>query len=138
MRTLLSNSAMHKTAEAAELAEPPGLLLLMDPVVTAPSEQTSADVITLNAGVAATDTALRFTPLRTKELAPATRVPVPLSVTVIKSNLLPIAGVWVAMFEAVNETHEDAVVVVNIPEGIEPVQDITEEKAVKKPTGKDI
>jgi len=138
MRTLLSNSAMHKTAEAAELAEPPGLLALMDPVVTAPSEQMSADVVTLNAVVAATVPALRFTPLRTKELAPATRVPVPLSVTVIKSNLPPIAGVWVAIFEAVSVTHMGAVVAANLPEGITPVQDMTEEKAVKNPTGKDI
>jgi hypothetical protein len=137
MRTLLSNRAMHKTAEAAELAEPPGLLLLMDPVVTAPSEQTSADVITLNAVVAATDPAFRFTLLRIKELAPAGRLPA-VTVTVIKSNLPPIAGVWVTMFEATSVAHGVAVVVVNIPEGVEPVQDMTEEKAVKKPTGKDM
>jgi len=135
MRTLLSNSAMHKTAEAAELAEPPGLLALMDPVVTAPSEQMSAVVTTLNAVVAATVPALRFTPLRTKELAPAGRLPA-VTVTVIKSYLPPITGVWVTMFEATSVAHGDAVVVVNIPEGVEAVQDKTEEKAVKKPTGK--
>jgi len=67
---------MHTIAEVAELAPgPPGLLLLMEPVVTAPVEQTSDSVVTRNVVDAATATALKVTPLRTNELAPASKVP---------------------------------------------------------------
>ncbi len=43
---MLSDSTMDKTAVAAELAVPPGLLLLIEPVVTAFGEQMSDDVKT--------------------------------------------------------------------------------------------
>ncbi len=97
----------------------------------------SAAVVTLNVFEGAISPALRVTPLRTKELAPAGRTPFTTE-TVIKSNLLPMAGVMVMTFEAVSVTQGEAVVAVNLPEGAEPVQVTTEEKAVKKPTGKDI
>lgn len=73
---LPSDSTIHKMTEAAaEVPGAPGLLLLMEPVLTAPGEQTSDDVVTRKVVDAATAPALRVTPLRTNELAPAAREP---------------------------------------------------------------
>ena len=135
MIMLLSDSTMQTTAVAAELAPgAPGLLLLMEPVVTAPSEQMSWDVVTMNDDVAATAPALRLTPLRTNELAPAGREPVART-TVISSYLLPMRGVTVVRPETLKLMHVPEVVAVKDPEGTGPSQVITEEKALKKPTG---
>lgn len=74
---LLSDIAKHRTAEAAELGMAGGLLI--EPVVTDPGEQKSTDVATKNVVEAATAAALKDTPPRTIELAPAGSEP---SVTV--------------------------------------------------------
>lgn len=83
---------MHNITEGAELIPgAPGLLLLMEPVVTAPGEHTSDDVVTRKLVEAATAPALRVTPLRISELAPAGNVPL-LIVTNMRSELLPVTG----------------------------------------------
>jgi len=127
---------MDKTAEAAELAVPPGLLLLMDPVLTAPSEHTSLDVVTENAVEAATAATLRFTPVRTKELLPAGRDPA-VTETSTKSYLLPISGVTVRTFVAASVTHVNADVAEYFPEVKAALAQVrTVEKAAKNPTGR--
>jgi hypothetical protein len=121
--------------EAAELPGAPGLLLLMEPVLTAAGEQTSDDVVTRKVVEAATATALRDTPLRTNELTPAGRGGEPEEIdTMTWSKLLPIAATVVTPF-ADNLMHVPEVVAVKDPEGFGPLQVMTEGKALKKPTG---
>ncbi len=132
---MLSDSAMDKTAEAAELAVPAALLLLMDPVDTAPSEHTSLDVVTENAVEAATAATLRFTPVRMKELLPAGISPV--TVTSTESYLLPKSGVTVFTIAAASVTHDNADDAEYFPEASAAfVQVRTVEKAAKNPTGR--
>lgn len=135
-RRLMSDSAMHKTAEAAELAPgPPGLLLLIEPVVTAFAEQISDVVKTENVVEAATAPALRVTPLRTNELAPAVREPAT-TVTAIKSELTPDALVNGMMLVADRVAHGVEVVAVKLRPVVVTKQELTtEEKVTKKPLG---
>lgn len=135
-RRLLSESTMHKTAEAAELAPgPPGLLLLIEPVVTALGEQMSNDVKTENVVEAATAEALRVTPLRTNELAPAGKEPA-VNLTVMTSLFAPVAPVNLAMLFADRVAHGVDVVAVKLAPVVVIKQELTtEEKVTKKPVG---
>lgn len=136
-RRLPSDSTIHKKTEAPELVGPPRLLLLIEPVLTAAGEQTSDDVVTRKVVEAATAAALRVTPLRTNELAPAGRGDEPAeTVTMTWSKLLPIAGVTVEMPEFADKLmHVPEVVAVKDPKGFGPSHVMSEGKALKKPTG---
>ncbi len=110
--------------------------MLMDSVVTAPSEHTqSLDAVTENAVEAATAATLRFTPERTKELLPAGGDPA-VTVTSTESYLLPISGVTVCTFVAASLTHVNADDAEYFPEvKAALVQVRTVEKAAKKSNG---
>lgn len=132
-KRLLSDIAMHKTAEAAELGTAGGLRI--EPVVTAVGEQTSNDVVTRKVVEAATVAALRVTPLRTNELSPAGKEPAE-TATMTWSKFPPMAGVTVVTPEFADKVmHVPEVVAVKDAEGFGPSQVMTEGKALKKPTG---